>query len=419
MGGERQSDCVVKSPPGVEIRRYKSGKATIRIRFYYKGMECRETINLEVTKSNISYATRLRAEIINRIARNNFHYEEFFPNSKNLVRLGLSPTKVKFGKLLDDFLLRAKDTLEWSSYSGYKKVADTHLYPAFGEMMIQDLKPAVLRAWIGGLNRTAKTIANIMLPLRAVIGQALNDELIDSNPFDKIVVSKLINKQTKKSNFKVDPFDRQEIGRILESAHHQQIRNLFQFAFFSGLRTSELIGLEWSDVDWLRGMLRVTRAVVKKRVKQPKTEAGQRNVLLLPPAVLALESQKDYTFGTSERIFYNPSTGRPWDTDHQIRRTAWIPALKKASVRYRNPYQTRHTFASMLLSAGENPMWVATQMGHVDMEMVMRTYGKWIPDSRSLSGYKLINDWGNILPVRPADAPEGVVLDDLPYKSTG
>lgn len=52
--------------------------------------------------------------------------------------------------------------------------------------------------------------------------------------------------------------------------------------------------------------------------------------------------------------------------------------MKRAGVRYRNPYQTRHTFASVMLAAGHDPKWVATQMGHETTEMLERTYGKWI-----------------------------------------
>ncbi|HAU1294565.1 TPA: tyrosine-type recombinase/integrase, partial [Legionella pneumophila] len=94
---------------------------------------------------------------------------------------------------------------------------------------------------------------------------------------------------------------------------------------------------------------------------------------------------------------HNPRTNQPWETDHQIRRTAWVHTMKKAGIRYRNPYQTRHTYASMMLSSGENIMWVASQMGHVDTEMVMKTYGKWIPDDSSKKGYKPINNWGTYI----------------------
>ncbi len=47
----------------------------------------------------------------------------------------------------------------------------------------------------------------------------------------------------------------------------------------------------------------------------------------------------------------------------------------------------------MMLSGGENIMWVANQMGHVDTEMVMKTYGKWIPNENSKRGYTPINNW--------------------------
>mgnify|MGYP000017621823 CR=1 FL=1 len=52
--------------------------------------------------------------------------------------------------------------------------------------------------------------------------------------------------------------------------------------------------------------------------------------------------------------------------------------LKRTDIKYRNPYQTRHTFASMLLSRGENPMFVAQQMGHKDWSMIIKVYGRWI-----------------------------------------
>ncbi len=74
-------------------------------------------------------------------------------------------------------------------------------------------------------------------------------------------------------------------------------------------------------------------------------------------------------------------------------RTAWVHTIKRAGIRYRNPYQTRHTYASMMLSGGENIMWVASQMGHVDTEMVMKTYGKWIPNDASKKGYRPVNNW--------------------------
>ncbi len=406
MGRKRQSGSAAKTPPGVEARYGKTGN-TLRITFYYRNVQCREMLKLEATASNIKYAERLRGEIMNAIARGTFSYADYFPNSRLARRFGHVRTNVTVGELLNEFLEQTKATCEWSTYLGYKKICDMHLIPNFGTIAIQDLKPTVIRQWVRGLKVTSKTVSNILIPLRAVIDQALNDDSIKSNPLDKIVIAKLLCKASSKSDFKVDPFDKNEIQAIVNAAHDEQIKHLFQFAFFTGLRTSELIALEWDDIDWINGVVHVVRAVVKKRVKGTKTEAGERDVLLLPPALAALKGQKPYTFMIGKRVFHNPRTSQPWETDHQIRRTAWIYALKKAGVRYRNPYQTRHTYASMMLSGGENMMWVATQMGHTDIQMVMKTYGKWIPDTRVKRGYLPVNNWGAIYANKPKINPKG------------
>lgn len=55
-----------------------------------------------------------------------------------------------------------------------------------------------------------------------------------------------------------------------------------------------------------------------------------------------------------------------------------LPLCARAEIEYRNPYQVRHTFASGLLTAGENPWFVAEQLGHADVTMVFQTYGKFI-----------------------------------------
>jgi len=120
---------------------------------------------------------------------------------------------------------------------------------------------------------------------------------------------------------------------------------------------------------------------VSDEIEEPKTEAGYRDIKLLFPALEALQDQKKNTYTKGQEIFQNPRTGKRWTGDQPIRKTAWTPALKKAGVRYRRPYQTRHTYASMMLMEGENPMWVATQLGHSDWSFTLRTYSRFIPDN--------------------------------------
>ena len=397
MGTKRPAinDSTSKTTPrGISLRSGSAGGQSIQIAFSFRGVQCREALSLAHTDANIKYASNLRAEILNKIERGAFNYADYFPDSRRARIFGHAVSTITVGQMLDDFIVDAEKSMEYSTVKGYKSAITVHLRPTFGELMVRDLTPQHIRAWVRGLNTTLKSIRNTLIPLRHVLEQALNDDLIQRNPLGKVVLDKLVDKGQAESDYEVDPFDEIERAAILDQAKGQA-RNLIQFAFYSGLRTSELIGLEWGDVDWINGTVRVQRAVVAGKLKKrTKTKAGMRDVLLLPPARQALEAQKDFTFLQGGRIFHHPITHKPYVTDDEIRRNAWTAFLRLAGVRYRNPYQTRHTYASMLLSNGENPLWVAKQMGHVDTEMITRTYGKWIPDRNSKNGYQLVGDYG-------------------------
>lgn len=68
----------------------------------------------------------------------------------------------------------------------------------------------------------------------------------------------------------------------------------------------------------------------------------------------------------------------------------WAPIIKRAGIRYRNAYQSRHTYACWSLSAGANPNFIATQMGHTDAQMVYKVYGKWMSE-KSADQVSLLN----------------------------
>ncbi len=116
---------------------------------------------------------------------------------------------------------------------------------------------------------------------------------------------------------------------------------------------------------------------------------GIRDVKLLILAREAIEAQRAHTQLIGGRVFHNPRTNQPWQDDQQIRATAWAHVLRRAEVRYRYPYQTRHTYASMLLTAGEDPMWVARQMGHSDWGMIRKVYARWLPEINPSAGAKI------------------------------
>ncbi len=233
---------------------------------------------------------------------------------------------------------------------------------------------------------SSKRINNILIPLWRMLDEAYNDGKIERNPADKI-------KNLKVSSPEPEPFTLKEIQAILNACTEPQHRNLFQFAFFTGLRTGELIALRWEDVDEAHQRCFIRRSTTRKHTKMPKTNAGKRETKLLPPAWQALKNQKAHTQLHNAQIFFNPRTNSPWETDAQIRKTAWRHALTRANVHYHYPYQTRHTFACMMLTAGENPAWIAQQMGHADWGMIRKVYARWMPSAAPDAGAKFNAMW--------------------------
>jgi integrase len=361
----------------------------------YRGVECREGFRLPHTKQNIAYAIRRRGEVINAIERGTFVYSEFFPESSR-VKLFAPPDPpespgasrdLTIGALLREYLQVAKRNLALSSFNCYQQVADDHLFPMWDSKPVAELTTRELRNWIMTLKGKRKTVQLILTPLRNTLEQALVDELIETNPFDSIRLKKILAREQMQSSFRADPFDIDEIEAILAACEREQERNMFQFAFCTGMRPSEYIAQEWPRVNFVMHQLQVEGAFVDGEAKESaKTEAGLRKIDMRQGALDALQAQQVHTKLAGGLIFLHPIHRTQWAGDKPIRER-WTRILLIAGVRYRNPYQTRHTFASSLLMLGANPLYVATQLGHVDTTLVFRTYGRWIsaglnPDKR-------------------------------------
>jgi len=291
--------------------------------------------------------------------------------------------------LLVNWLDDSKQHLKTSTWKNYSKIVTGQLIPAFGHLPLNDLKRKTVKEWLNTKDISAKTKGNLISPLRCCLDEALENELIDTNPLSGF---KIKRRNSKPSSYEVDPFSMSEQAAILEVLEGQA-RNQIKFEFWTGLRTSELVALDWKDIDWHAGTIHISKALTQlaDEIEEPKTAAGYRIVTLLPPALEALEDQKQYTFEKGQEIFQNPSKKARWSGDQPIRRCLWIPALKRAQVRYRRPYQTRHTFASMMLSAGESVMWVAQQMGHTDWSMTARRYARYMPSDNHNHGQKAVS----------------------------
>ena len=357
---------------------------SIQIDFPLMGVRCRETLKMPPTKTNLLYAERKRQAVLYDIETGKFDYLGHFPNSKKaLAFASKSSHHLTVESILWDWFKKAERRCAASTLRDYKSSISYHLAPKFGSLTLDQLQASDIREWVFHLTLqlSPKRINNILTPLRRALHAAYLDEIIDRNPMDRI---ENLPRKTREPQ----PFSEIEIDKILAQLSGQS-KNLIQFAFASGLRTSELIALDWQDVDLVRRSVFVHQAVVRGKKKETKTRAGRRHVYLSDKALEALASQKTIT-GKQSLVFTDPAKPKLPLDDQKIRKRIWRPALARANVTYREPYQTRHTFASALLSKGSNPLWVAQQMGHKDWGTIRQVYGRWIPQEHGSMGYEKV-----------------------------
>lgn len=348
------------TPSGVEIHRGK-----LRIYFRYAGKLRREPLGLPPTKANTQHAGRLVQEIRDKVRHGIFDYPTHFPDRADTTQQTVRDYTALY--------LRLQSHLADSTVRSYRQTLRTVLDDRMGELPINRVTASMLgqaleeHGW-----RSAKARNNALTPMRGVFELAHRDGTIKDNPAALLRSGKVQRPEP-------DPLTLDEANAVLDwmqSHRDAQTVNYFEFALFTGLRTSELLALDWNDIDRRTGMLRVQRARVLGNMKHTKT-ANARDVELTGRAFAAIERQRAHTHLAGATIFLDPITCRPYVNDKPPR-LQWNAALKALGIRHRTAYQTRHTFATLALMAGTNPMWVARQLGHSTMQMTLTRYSRWI-----------------------------------------
>ena len=224
-----------------------------------------------------------------------------------------------------------------------------------GEMGIRDIRVRHCREADQEIEwSSAKRQQNCRSVLRGIFDFAIEDELIDENPAAKL-------KNVSHQRAKIDPFNEKERSAIL--AHISgEARDYFVVAFETGMRTAELLGLDWADIRG--GKAHLSKTLVNGEVKSMKTKT-ERSVILSPLALQSLSPD------------IRPTQGRVFTLHHETYCAAWHKALEAAGVRYRRPYNTRHTRASIGLLYGQTPAWIAKQLGH-DLRTFFERYAEFV-----------------------------------------
>lgn len=220
---------------------------------------------------------------------------------------------------------------------------------------------------------TAKRRNDILSPFRQILQSAFRDRIM-KDELHKYVVGE------RTDDPEPDPFRMEEADQIIEHFRGRHLETWWQFAFYSGLRTGEIVALEWGDVDFTEGTVMVTKTVSNYQERDRTKTGKNRKVLLNPVALDALIRQKPKSFMAGGRVFLTED-GEGYNGANSQKKQ-FERALLALGIRRRPQYNTRHTYATFMIMKGVNHKFVADQLGH-SVQMLLKHYSKWIEGQES------------------------------------
>ncbi|GAA8834220.1 hypothetical protein HpRN161_03420 [Helicobacter pylori] len=221
-------------------------------------------------------------------------------------------------------------------------------------------------------NAFKKYKKNTLLSLNALLKSFLEfceqEGYIDKTPYFKITM------KNAKEGEKIDPFSLEEVKTLIENAPSLRLKAFLAVAFFTGLRTGEQLALLWSDIDFTNKKINIDKSLnLSGVITSPKNKSSIREVDLLEPVEKILKELKASEPANKKMIFLSI----PKRTQEFQR--MFKELLKALNLKERKLYTTRNTFASLMISMGEEPLWVSKNMGHKDLNITYSTYARYIP----------------------------------------
>ncbi len=367
----------VDLPPGLEIR-----NGRIRIRFKWNGKRCSESLAYPATQAGIAAASRVRDQVMSLIKlgmMDELKYAEFFPNSANAsATIGHS-----FGEYAQLWL--DSRNIAGGTRNNYKSVLNVWWMEHLATTPLANITPALLRKLTVRIPWTSDLVKhNAMTKMNTILASAVADGLIPRNPMAGLELPKRAKK-------KIDPFKQEEADRIIEHLYavehwpSQIYGAYFEFVFYTGMRLSEALALRWEEIDLDKRVAHVCRTVALGEIVERTKTGKDRYVLLNERALHALEFARKYAERRAQgdgRLKEFPYCFPPSKSAEYVQQTSdlhkqWGPAVKALGIRYRPPYNARHTYATICLMAGMTPAFIAQQLGH-SVQMLLTTYAHWI-----------------------------------------
>ena len=301
------------------------------------------------------------------------------------------------GVTLDDYfkgwIKEKKLKLKSSTIYKYTNEYDTYIKPYFGDHKIESITKAQVKMWWMKLNNMSElapgSVNKEMILFRNILNTAVDDEIIEKNPGDRIELAKV---RTKATDTHHRALTKAEQTTFMNEAKGTYYYELIAFLINTGLRFGEATVLQWSDIDYEKNLIHITKTATTDENgsiigSTPKSEAGKRDISLTGRVREILASQKEkqkivslkmhnYVFvSVQDAYICNSSFNRA------IRDICASLEEKGKHIDHFTAHALRDTYATRFIEGGGNPKILQRILGHSTIRMTMDLYAQVLPDA--------------------------------------
>jgi integrase len=275
-----------------------------------------------------------------------------------------------------------KQTVRPNTVRNYSERYERNIKGIIGKKLLSEVKPIHCQKIFSDMAEQGyktTTIYQTRITLYNMLEFAKENDVILSNPCKKSVKSDIGKPSEKKVALTID-----EQRKFLMAATGQSYENQYKFVLQTGLRTGELVGLKWSDIDFGKRTVTISRTMEYRykvgewRVGPPKSKSGYRTIPLTDEAIRILKDQKEknskikvINIEWRDQVFLSRK-GEP--VKNSTYDTALFKICDKAEIRKFCMHILRHTFATRCIEAGMIPKTLQKILGHSNIGITMNLY---------------------------------------------
>ena len=269
-----------------------------------------------------------------------------------------------------------------STSRSYLTVLNRWIKPRWGDYLLEDVKTVAVEQWLRSLQLAPKSKTHIRSLMHLLYQNARRWEMVSNNPIDLV-------RQSGRRLRIPRVLTAVEVRLLLEQLA-EPYHTMVLVAACLGLRVSEIIGLQWGDFDWDNMTVMIQRSVVQCQVGETKTEGSARPLPINPGLAERLrELHKRSTYRTPGDWVFANGAGRPrWQ--ETILQRQLKPAALRSGIGKIGWHTFRHTYSTMLRSAGTDIKVQQELLRHANIQTTMNIYTQAVSDQKRAANSKVV-----------------------------